>query len=69
MSGENLLECRDGNGLRSSPPVIATAGFFMVNMQALAYRKALARRPDWDRPIKAAVVEVCGNTGYNWFDI
>ena len=37
--------------------------------QALAYRKALARRPDWDRPIKAAVVEVCGNTGYNWFDI
>ena len=41
----------------------------MVNMQALAYRKALARRPDWDRPIKAAVVEVCGNTGYNWLDV
>ena len=37
--------------------------------QALAYRKALARRPDWNRQILAAVVEVCGNTGYNWFDI
>jgi hypothetical protein len=37
-------------------------------MQALAYRKALARRPDWDHPIKFAVVEVCVNTGYNWFD-
>ena len=37
--------------------------------QALAYRKALARRPDWDHPIKVAVVEVCGNTGYNWFDL
>ena len=37
--------------------------------QALAYRKALARRPDWDHPIKAAVVEVCGNAGYNWFDL
>ena len=37
--------------------------------QALAYRKALARRPDWDHPIAATVVEVCGNTGYNWFDL
>ena len=37
--------------------------------QALAYRKALARRPDWNRPIAVAVVEVCGNTGYNWFDL
>ena len=37
--------------------------------QALAYRKALARRPDWSRPILAAVVEVCGNAGYNWFDL
>ena len=37
--------------------------------QALAYRKALARRPDWNHPIAAAVVEVCGNTGYNWFDL
>ena len=37
--------------------------------QALAYRKALARRPDWDRPSHAAVVEVCGNAGYNWFDL
>ena len=37
--------------------------------QALAYRTALARRPDWDHPILTAVVEVCGNTGYNWFDI
>ena len=37
--------------------------------QALAYRKALARRPDWDHPILTAVVEVCGNSGYNWFDL
>ena len=37
--------------------------------QALAYCKALARRPDWNHPIAAAVVEVCGNTGYNWFDL
>ncbi len=35
--------------------------------QALAYRKALARRPDWNHPIAVTVVEVCGNTGYNWF--
>lgn len=35
----------------------------------LAYRKALARRPDWTHPIAVAVVEVCGNTGYNWFDL
>ena len=37
--------------------------------QALAYRKALARRPDWNHSIATTVVEVCGNTGYNWFDI
>ena len=37
--------------------------------QALAYRMALARRPDWNHPIDVAVVEVCGNTGYNWFDL
>ena len=37
--------------------------------QALAYRKALARRPDWNHSIDATVVEVCGNTGYNWFDL
>ena len=35
--------------------------------QALAYRKALARRPDWNHPIAVTVVEVCGNMGYNWF--
>ena len=37
--------------------------------QALAYCKALAQRPDWDHRISAAVVEVCGNTGYNWFEL
>ncbi len=37
--------------------------------QALAYRKALARRPDWNHPIAVTVVEVCGNAGYNWFDL
>ena len=37
--------------------------------QALAYRAALARRPDWNHKIEATVVEVCGNTGYNWFDL
>ena len=28
-----------------------------------------SRRPDWNHPIAAAVVEVCGSTGYNWFDL
>ena len=37
--------------------------------QALAYREALARRPDWNHPIEATVVEVCGSAGYNWFDL
>ena len=37
--------------------------------QALAYRVALARRPDWSHQILTAIVEVCGNTGYNWFDL
>ena len=37
--------------------------------QALAYREALTRRPDWNHEIAVAVVEVCGNSGYNWFDI
>ena len=37
--------------------------------QALDYRKALARRPDWNHEIRVAVVEVCGNIGCNWFDI
>ncbi len=37
--------------------------------QALAYCKALARRPDWNHRIEATVIEVCGNTGYNWFDM
>ena len=37
--------------------------------QALAYRTALARRPDWNHPIAVTVVEVCGGLGYNWFDL
>ncbi len=37
--------------------------------QALAYRKALARRPDWNHPVSVTVVEVCGSTGCNWFEI
>jgi hypothetical protein len=37
--------------------------------QALDYRKALARRPDWNHEIAATVVEVCGSAGYNWFDL
>ena len=37
--------------------------------QALDYRKALARRPDWNHEIAATVVEVCGSAGYNWFDV
>ncbi len=52
-----------GNVLGRAEPDAETVG------QALAYRKALARRPDWNHPIAAAVVEVCGNTGYNWFDL
>ena len=37
--------------------------------QTLAYSKALARRPGWNHLIDMTVVEVCGNTGYNWFDL
>ncbi len=37
--------------------------------QALAYKKALARRPDWNHAISVTVVEVCGRAGYNWFEI
>ena len=37
--------------------------------QALDYRRALARRPDWNHEIAVAVVEVCGSAGYNWFDL
>ena len=37
--------------------------------QTLAYRKALARRPDWNHRVEATVVEVCGSAGYNWFDL
>ena len=52
-----------GKVLGRSEPDAETVG------QALDYRKALARRPDWNHPIAVAVVEVCGNTGYNWFDL
>ena len=37
--------------------------------QARAYCKALTRRPGWNHEINATVVEVCGNAGYNWFNL
>ena len=37
--------------------------------QALAYKKALSRRPDWNHEIAVTVVEVSGSAGYNWFDL
>lgn len=37
--------------------------------QALDYRAALARRPDWKHPVSTTVVEVCGRAGCNWFDL
>ena len=37
--------------------------------QALAYRTALVRRPDWNYPVVATVIEICGSTGCNWFDL
>ena len=37
--------------------------------QALDYRAALSRRPDWGHPVSVTVVEVCGNVGCNWFDL
>ena len=42
---------------------------FETVKQALDYRKALARRPDWNHEIATTVVEVCGSAGYNWFDL
>ena len=55
-----LSESRRISGVLSILPQMAVA---------LAYRKVLARRPDWNREIRVAVVEVCGNTGCNWFDL
>ena len=52
-----------GNALGRATPDAETV------KQALAYRKALARRPDWNHEIAATVVEVCGSAGYNWFDL
>ncbi len=52
-----------GNVLGRSEPDAETVD------QAYAYKKALARRPGWNHPIAATVVEVCGNSGYNWFDL
>jgi len=37
--------------------------------QAKRYRASLPKRPGWNHPVETAVVEVCGNRGYNWFDI
>ena len=37
--------------------------------QALAYRTALTRRPDWNHQVAVTVVEVGGSAGYNWFDL
>ena len=37
--------------------------------QALAYKKALSRRPDGNHEITATVVEVCGSVGYNGFNL
>ncbi len=37
--------------------------------QALDYRAALARRPDWKHRVSTTIVEVCGSAGYNWFDL
>ena len=37
--------------------------------QALDYRAALSRRPDWRHRVSVTVVEVCGSAGYNWFDL
>ena len=37
--------------------------------QAARYRASLFRRPGWNHPVEAAVVEVCGSRGYNWFDV
>ena len=42
---------------------------FVYNTVARAYRTALARRPGWNHPIAATIVEVCGNVGSNWFDL
>ncbi len=52
-----------GNVLGRSDPDAETVE------QALAYKKALARRPDWNHPISVTVVEVCGSAGCNWFEI
>lgn len=59
---------RNPTPLRNSFLVL-TFDFSTVQVGTLAYRTALGRRPDWNHPIAATVVEVCGSAGYNWFDL
>ena len=33
------------------------------------YRDSLPRRPGGKHPVETYVVEVCGNRGYNWFNV
>ena len=49
------------------------AHYYDVNLKdrfdELFGKTDIGRSPDWSHPIAVAVVEVCGNTGYNWFDL
>ncbi len=40
-----------------------------VFLRPTRFGKSLFRRPGWNHPVEAVVVEVCGSRVYNWFDV
>ncbi len=48
--------------------VQASMSYCVNRAVSISYDPSLPRS-DWTHPIAVAVVEVCGNTGYNWFDL
>jgi len=57
-----------GRGRRKAL-LASTAPDAETQEQALRYREALKRRPDWSAPIETTVVEVYADKGYGWFDL
>jgi hypothetical protein len=54
------------NGLSPVRPERRSQAHGVIQVKGREY---VACRPGWDYPILTAVVEVCGNIGYNWFDL
>ena len=63
--GKNISRLR--NKLNMSQEDLSNRLF--VSKDLVSKWETGARRPDWNHKIEATVVEVCGNAGYNWFDL